>query len=141
MAKFAGFENSLLKIMFNATAYATFCDNAGSSPATNLYVALHTALPASDDQTSNETSYTSYARVAVARTTGGWTVSTNTVVPAAAITFPACSGGSATITHWSVGTLSTGTGKILYAGTVSPNISVSTPVQPILSTSTSIAES
>ena len=66
------FENDLLKLIFNATAIANISDNAASSPLTNLFVALHTADPTdSGTQTSNEVAYTSYARVAVARTSGG----------------------------------------------------------------------
>jgi len=72
MSKSNAFENSLLKLIFNATAIANLADNAATSPLTNLYVSLHTADPGeAGDQSTNEVSYTSYARVAVARTTGG----------------------------------------------------------------------
>ena len=70
------FETDLLELIFNGTTIANIADNAASSPATNLYVSLHTADPGEGgDQSSSETSYGSYARVAVARTSGGWTVS------------------------------------------------------------------
>lgn len=142
MAKGATFDNDLLKMIFNATAIANLADNAASSPLTNLYVSLHTADPTSaGNQTSNETSYTSYARVAVARTTGGWTVTTNSVSPAATISFPACTGGTATITYLGIGTASSGTGKLLYSGTVSPNIAVASGVTPQLTTATTGTES
>lgn len=135
------FINDLLKLIFNGTAIANVCDNAASSPLTNLYVALHTADPTSGNaQTSNETSYTSYARVAVARSGSGFTVSGASVVPVASISFPACTGGSATITHFSIGTASSGTGKLLYVGPVSPNIVVSSGVTPQLTTSTTVTE-
>ena len=141
MSKGNTFENDLLKLIFNATAIANMADNAASSPLTNLHVSLHTGDPGeAGDQTTSETSYTSYARVAVARTSGGWTVTNNSVSPAATISFPACTGGTATITHFAVGTASSGTGKILYKGTVTPNISVSTGVTPRLTTSTAITE-
>lgn len=141
MSKGNTFENDLLKLIFNATAIANIADNAATSPLTNLYVSLHTAdVGEAGDQTTNETTYTSYARVAVARTTGGWTVTNNSVSPAADITFAACTGGTATITHWAVGTASTGTGKVLYKGTVSPNISVSTGVTPRLTTASAVTE-
>lgn len=142
MGKGATFDNDLLKLIFNATAIANIADNAGTSPLTNLYVALHTADPTSaGDQTSSETTYTSYARVAVARSSGGWTVTTNSVSPAANIDFASCTGGTATITHASIGTASSGTGKILYSGAVSPNISVSTGVIPRISTASTVTES
>lgn len=141
MSKGDTFENDLLKLIFNATAIANMADNAGTSPLTNLYVSLHTSDPGdSGDQTTNETGYTSYARVAVARSGSGWTVTNNSVSPAADIEFPACTGGTATITHFGVGTASSSTGKLLYKGTLTPNISVSTGVVPIVDTDTTITE-
>jgi len=141
MSKGDTFENDLLKLTFQATAIANIADNAASSPLTNLYVSLHTADPGdSGSQTTSETAYTSYARVAVARTSGGWTVTANSVSPAANIDFPACTGSTSTITHFGVGTASSGTGKLLYKGTVTPNISVSTGVTPRLTTATAITE-
>ena len=142
MAKGATFDNDWLKLIFNAAAIANIADNAASSPLTNLYVALHTADPTSaGNQTSNEATYTGYARVAVARTSGGFTVTTNSVSPAATISFPACSGGTNTITNFSIGTASSGAGKILYSGTVTPNISVASGVTPQLTTASTITES
>jgi hypothetical protein len=141
MSKADVFENDFLKLIFNATAIANIADNAASGPLTNLYVSLHTSDPGeAGDQTTNETSYTSYARVAVARTSGGWTVSGSTVTPVSNITFPQCTGGSATITHFAIGTASSGAGKILYSGTVTPNLSVSNGVTPILDTTTTVTE-
>jgi hypothetical protein len=114
MSKGDTFENDWLKLIFQATAIANIADNAATSPLTNLYVSLHTADPAdAGNQTTNETAYTSYARVAVARTSGGWTVTGNSVSPTANIDFPACTGGTATITHFGIGTASSGTGKLL----------------------------
>ena len=133
------FENDLLKLIFNATAIANIADNAASAPLTNLYISLHTSDPGeAGDQTTNETAYTSYARVAVARSGSGWTVTNNSVSPAATIGFPACTGSTATITHFAVGTASSGAGKLLISGTVTPNISVSTGVTPQLTTSTAL---
>lgn len=141
MSKSNSFENSLLKLIFNATAISNLADNAGTSPLTNLYVSLHTADPGeAGDQTTSETSYTSYARVAVARTTGGWTVTANSVSPVANIDFPAATGGSGTITHFGVGTASSGTGVLYYSGTVTPNITVSSGVTPRLTTASTITE-
>lgn len=141
MSKGNTFENDLLKLIFNATAIADIADNDATSPLTNLYVALHTADPGeAGDQTTSEANYTSYARVAVARTSGGWTVTGNSVSPAANIDFPACTGGTNTITHFSVGVASSGATKILYSGTVTPNIAVSNGVTPRLTTATVITE-
>lgn len=141
MSKGNTFENDLLKLIFNATAIANIADNAATSPLTSLYVSLHTAdVGEAGDQTTNETTYTSYARVAVTRNGSNWTVTANSVSPAATIAFPACTGGTATITHWAVGTASSSTGKVLYKGTVSPSISVSSGVTPQLTTATAITE-
>lgn len=133
------FENDLMKLIFNATAIANMADNAASSPFTNLYASLHTADPGeAGDQTTSESAYTSYARVAVARTSGGWTVTNNSVSPAANISFPAGTGGSGTATHFAIGTASSGAGKLLFSGTVTPNIVTGNTITPILTTATAI---
>lgn len=141
MSKGDTFENDFLKLIFNATAIANLADNAASSPLTALQVALHSADPGeSGSQTTNEIAYTSYARVGVNRNSGGFTVTGNSVSPTANIDFPACTGGTATATHFSVGTASSGAGKILYSGPITPNISISTGVTPRLTTTTAITE-
>ncbi|WP_018516496.1 phage tail fiber protein [Rhizobium leguminosarum] len=141
MSKGNTFENDWLKLIFNATAIANIADNAASSPLTNLYVSLHTADPGeAGDQTTSEATYTSYARVAVARTSGGFTVTGNSVSPVANIDFPAATGGTNTITHFAIGTASSGAGKLLYSGTVMPNISVSSGVTPRLTTASTVTE-
>lgn len=135
------YENDLLKLLFNATAIANVADNAASSPFTNLSVALHTADPGeSGTQTTSEATYTSYARVSVARTSGGWTVTSNSVSPVATISFPAGSGGSGTVTHFSVGPTGGGATKIFYSGTVTPNIVTGNGITPQLTTATAITE-
>lgn len=142
MSKGNTFENDLLKLIFNATAIANMADNAAASPLTNLYVSLHTGDPGeAGDQTTSEISYTGYARVAVARTTGGWTVTANSVSPVAEIAFGAMTAGAGgTVTHFAVGTASSGAGKLLYSGTVTPNIVVSNGVTPKLTTASAITE-
>lgn len=141
MSKGNTFENDLLKLIFNATAIANIADNAATSPLTNLYVSLHTADPGeTGDQTTSEAAYTSYARVAVARTTGGWTVTNNSVSPAANIDFPAGTGGSGTATHFGVGTAASGAGKLLYSGTLTPNIAMGNGITPRITTASTITE-
>jgi hypothetical protein len=131
MSKGNTFENDFLALIFNATAIANIADNAASSPLTNLFVSLHTGDPGeAGNQTTSETSYTSYARVAVARSGSGWTVTGNAVTNAALIQFPQCTGGTATITHFAVGTATSGTGKVLYKGALSSSLAVSSGIQP-----------
>ena len=117
-------ENDICLLLFNATALSW---NAN----TNLYVSLHTADPGeSGNQTTSEATYTSYARVTVARTSGGWTVSGNTATNAALIQFPQATGGTNTITHVAIGTASSGTGQIIVSGALSSSLSVSSGIQP-----------
>jgi hypothetical protein len=140
-AKSSTFDNDILKLIFNATPIANIADNAATSPLTNLYVSLHTATPAvGGNQTTNEATYTGYARVPVARTTGGWTVTGSSVSPAATISFPAATAGSETEAFFAVGTALTGTGKILYFGAISPTVAMANGVTPQLTTSSTITE-
>lgn len=142
MAKSAVYANSLLLLIFNATLFANVAINATSSPITSVFASLHTADPGTaGDQTTSEITYTSYARVGVLRTSGGWTVTTNSCSPVAAITFPAGTGGSGTASFFGLGTLTSGAGVRLYSGTVTPNIVTGNGVTPSLSTASTIVES
>jgi hypothetical protein len=144
MSKGNTFENDLMLLVFNNTNAANIGDATGlrgSTAAGSLYAALHTADPGeAGSQTTSESAYTSYARVAVARTGGGWVVAANSVSPAATIAFPPCTGGSETATHWSVGTSVSGAGKILYSGAISPTIAIANGVTPQLTTASTITE-
>lgn len=124
--------NSLLALIFNATAWADIAENDSSSPATNLYVSLHTASPGvGGSQLTNETAYTNYARVAVIRTTSGWAVpSAGATANLALIQFPQCGVTGATITHVAIGTLSSGAGSVLYAGALNSSLAVANLIQP-----------
>lgn len=124
MSKSNAFENDVLGFTFLATAIPL-----GSAP--DLYVALHTADPGeAGTQDTNETAYTNYARVAVARTSGGWTVAGNSVVNAADIVFPQCGTTGATLTHWSVGRLASGPGQVLYKGALAAPLAVANLIAP-----------
>lgn len=144
MSKTNSWENGLLELVFKNTNFANVGDATGlrgSSTAGSFYISLHTSDPGeAGDQTTNETSYGSYARVAVARSGSGFTVTGNSVSPAATISFPACTSSTATITHFGIGTSSGGAGVLLYKGTVTPNISVSTGVTPQLTTASAVTE-
>lgn len=125
------FENDLAKLIFNATAIANMADNAASSPLTNLYIALHTGDPGeAGSQTTSECAYTSYARVAVARSGSGWTVTNNQATNAAEIAFPTATGGSETATHVSVGTASSGAGKLLISAALTTGRAISSGITP-----------
>lgn len=142
MSKSNVFENDLLKLIFQGVAIANLADNAASSPLTNLYLALHTSDPGeTGTQSTNEVNYTGYARVAVTRSPAGWTVTDNVVSPANPIEFGEMTGGTpGTATHITIGTNSTGAGKVLYRGALTPTVSYNVGVVPRLRTTSTITE-
>lgn len=129
-----GFENGILELIFKNTNFANIGDATGvrgSSSAGSLYISLHTADPGeAGDQTTNEANYTSYARVAVARSGAGWAVTNNVVENAATVTFPTCTGGSSDCTYFGIGTASAGAGVLLFSGELDIPISVSSGGAP-----------
>lgn len=95
----------------------------------NLFLALHTADPGETGSLAAEATYTSYARIPVARNAGGWTVSGDTVENTALVQFPQCTGGSNVITHVSICTAITG-GSIIISGALNSSLTVSNLIQP-----------
>jgi len=145
MSKSNAHENAYLLLLFNNTDFANVGDAGGlqnSAAAGSLYVSLHTADPdEAGTQSTSETGYTGYARVAVARSGAGWTVAGNSVSPAANVDFGECTaspGGA--ITHFGVGTDSAGAGVLLYKGALTPNITMATGVIPRIKTTSTITE-
>jgi hypothetical protein len=122
------FESGVLALLFQNLAL-TGLGNAGgllpSSVAGNLWISLHTANPdEAGDQTTHETVYPGYARISVVRSAVGWTLSGTAptqVVNAADISFPACTSGGETVSHFGIGTDQTGAGKLaLFNALTSP---------------------
>ena len=140
MSKGDVFESDFLKLIFNATAIPDLAQDDTSAPATTLTVALHTADPGeAGTQATSETAYTGYARVPVARTTSGWTVTGGSVSPFANIDFGECTAAAGgPITFFSVGTGIAN--KLLYSGTVTPAITMAVGVIPRLKTTSVITE-
>jgi hypothetical protein len=122
MSKSNTTETDILAKIFNNTSLSW-------DAATNLYVALHTADPGEAGSYATEATYTGYARVAVARSAGGFSVAGDTVSNAALVQFPQCTGGSNVITHVSVGTAASG-GQMLYSGALNSPLTVSNLIQP-----------
>lgn len=144
MSKSNALENALLNLIYKNVDAALIGDAAGlrgSVTAGNLYFSLHTADPGeAGDQTTNETAYTGYARQAVVRG-AGFTVTDNSVSPAANVDFPQCTASPGTeITHFAIGTALSGAGMILNSGTVTPNILMAIGVIPRLTTATACTE-
>ena len=131
MSKSNAYENAILLLVFNGTTFADIAENDTTSPATQLFVSLHTSDPGeAGAQNTNEIAYTSYARVGVNRNSGGWTVSGNAVSNTGAVTWPACTGGSGTATHFGIGTLTSGAGVLLYSGALSGSLAISSGITP-----------
>jgi hypothetical protein len=139
MSKSNAAETALLALLFNNTDFAGIGDAGGlqnSAAAGSLYVSLHTSDPGeAGDQTTNETAYTNYARVAVARSGAGWTVSGNSATNAAQITFPQCGASGATITHVGIGTDTSGAGVLLYSGALNSSLAVALNITPLFAAS------
>jgi hypothetical protein len=139
-AKFNTYEALVVGWFFNNTT-SVLCSTPGT--ATGYSLQLHTGDPGEAGQlTTNEADYTGYARMAVERTSSGWTVSGTTAKLTSTITFPVAAAGSNLITHFSIGgsTVAASTGPCYYYGTVTPNITVTAGVTPRLTTNTAVSE-
>ena len=127
-------EQALLDLLFLNTDWANVGDAAGlqnSAAAGSFHISLHSADPGeAGNQSTSEISYTGYARVAVARTAGGWTRTVSTISNTALVQFGQCTGGTATATHFGIGTDSTGTGNLLLKGALNASLSISNGIQP-----------
>lgn len=128
------FETALLTLLFLNTDLANVGDATGlrgSTTAGSFYISLHTANPDETGvQNTSEAGYTSYARVAVARSAAQWTVTNDTCDNDNAISFPAATGGSATCTHFGVGSASSSPGNLFVYGALAASLAVSNGITP-----------
>ena len=139
-------ESDLLKLIFQNTNWANVGDAGGlrgSVTAGSFYISLHTgALTGVSSQNTTEAAYTSYARVAVARSAGAWTVSGSSPTQSAnvaAVTFPQCTGGAETETYFAIGRDSAGAGEVLWYGALTSPLAVSNNITPSFSAGALIA--
>lgn len=133
-------EAGVMQLIFQAQAWANMADNAATSPFTNIYLSLHTADPGeAGSQTTSEIAYTSYARAAVARTTGGFDHSAGTITLHSLTSFTAGTGGSGTASFLGAGTASSGAGNLIASGTLTPNVVTGSGITPQCTTATSWA--
>lgn len=127
-------EQALLDLLFLNTDWANVGDAGGlqnSATAGSFYISLHTSDPGeAGNQTTNEIAYTSYARVAVARSGAGWSRTGSTISNAALVQFPQCTGGSGTATHFGIGTDSSSTGNLIMKGALTSSLAISNGIQP-----------
>jgi hypothetical protein len=145
MSKSNTYENDLMLLVFNNTAIADIGDAAGlraTSTAGSLYYSLHTADPGeTGTAVTSETAYTGYIRVAAARSGGGFTVTANSVSPPANVDFAECTASAGgPITHFGIVNTASGAGKLLYSGTMTPNITMAVGVIPRLKSTSTITE-
>jgi hypothetical protein len=141
-------ENAIMALIFNATTWTNYAQQAASSPETTIISALHSADPGEGGtmQTSEVTTgqYVGYLRASTTRDTTagtGWTVAANAANPKAAINFPAGTGGTGvTANFFSLGhSGAAGSAQpILFSGGISPTIACGSGVTPSLSTATQI---
>jgi hypothetical protein len=102
----------------------------------NLYLALHTgAVTVGGDQTSNEVSYTGYARVALVRNNSTGVFTTAAAMSSsnnAQLQFGNPTNGSfpIVITHVSIGENSVGAGTVVATGALSPSLTINLNNQP-----------
>lgn len=135
MSKSNTFENELLLHIFQNADITLIGDAGGllgSVADGSLYVSLHTGDPGeAGDQSTNECDYTGYARTAVARTSGGWTVASNNASNAAEVTWgEKTAGADDTATYFGVGTSSAGATKLLYSGALTASLLISNGITP-----------
>lgn len=137
-------ETAILKLVYQAVAWANYADNAASAPQSQIGISLHTADPTdAGDATFSEVTYSGYVRVNVPRTSAtGWTEASGTVNPVANIDFTAGVGGTGIVSYFATGkstaTPPVGAQAILWSGTVNPVINSGNGVTPRLTTATNI---
>lgn len=124
--------NRFINLLYRATAWANVADNAASSPFTQVYAGLHTGnlTAGTNSQAENETSYTNYARVAVARSTGWDAASGGATANSATISFAQCGVTGATLTHVSLGPVSSGASAVWHYGALNSSLAVSSGITP-----------
>jgi hypothetical protein len=132
------FETAQLSHIFNNADFANIGDATGlrgSSTAGSLYAALYKTDPGeAGTAITNEADYTSYARVAIARSAGGFTVSGNQVSNTAQINWPASTGvaDDQTVGYWGIVSSASGAGTLLCSGQLGTALRVTNLVQPYI---------
>jgi len=131
MGKSTAGANNILNLICRAVAWANMADNAAVSPYSNLYIGLHTgSLAVGDDQSVNEATFGAYARLAIARTTGGWSApSGGSLSNAALAQFLECTSGTNLITHVSVGVAASGASLVIWSGALTASRTISSGIQ------------
>jgi hypothetical protein len=115
-------ETALAEYIFEGT-------NPWWHTATDFDIHLHTGDPGeAGATTTNEATYTNYSVINLSRNGATWTVSGDTVTNASLLQAPPCTGGSNTLTHWSIST--DGDTRIIVSGVITTPLNVSTGITP-----------
>ena len=124
----------LLDLLFLQIALGGVGDSSGLQPsatAGSFYVSLHVGAPGrAGTQLTNETTVGGYARLPVSRTGSGWARVANSISNVAIMTFGQCTSGSQTVTHFVIGTESTGAGKLLVSAPLIASLLIVPPITP-----------
>lgn len=103
----------------------------GSVVAGTIKVALHSADPGdAGSQSTNEIAYTGYARATIARSTGTITLSGSSptqIANTAVVSWPMCTGGTDTATHFSFGD---DDGDIIHSGALNAPLLIANLITP-----------
>lgn len=130
------FEDDLLDLIFTNVAAPNVGDAGGLLPSAapnSFHISLHTGNAISDTstlQTDSEAAYSGYAREAVARSTGGWSVASGTVTNDALITFTISASGPETETDVGIGFATAGAGVLQIFSTLDADLVVNSGVTP-----------
>jgi hypothetical protein len=103
--------------------------------ASTLYLSLHTgAVGLGGNQTTNEATYTGYARVALTRNSSGafTAASSGSSSNAALIQFGIATGGTLpeTITHVAIGESASGTGTVINTAALNSSLVINLNIRP-----------
>lgn len=143
MSKSNAFENDLMLCIFNNANMAGIGDATGlrgSTAAGSLYISLHTADPGeAGTQATSEAAYTGYVRLGLARTAANFNVTANAVNLVNNLEFGNCTAAPGVpLTHFAIGVDAAGAGKVLYKGTLTPNVTMAVGVVPRMTTAANL---
>lgn len=136
-AKTIAYRSNLMKLIFQDIAYANVGNAGGllgSATEGSLYLSLHTVEPGETaTQSTSESAYAGYARVALPRNSTYFTITAAGEVELTSdVAFPKATGAATAITAWGIGTAASGTGRLLYAMTLDASITPANGVVPVI---------
>ena len=99
------FKSEVLRHILLNEAITDLGDAGGLLPSVadgSVYICLLSQDPGDAGDITNEATFGGYARVAVARGAGGWSVADGRALNVANIDFPECTGDSEDLTHFGI---------------------------------------